>query len=59
MHIADALIAVFIRDAQADHRRFAEVRFVFCGVGEMLEDVTVQITKVIRDAKTGLVFIMV
>ena len=58
MLVAGAAVGVFAGNAEADHRSFSEVLFVFRRTHKMAEYVAVQFTKLFRNAEVLLVLVM-
>ena len=59
MRITDAVIDIFIGDAEADNRRLAEIGLIFIGINEVLKDIAVQFAKISRNGEGRLLFIMI
>ncbi len=58
MFVTGAMVNIFTGDAQANHRRLAEVGAPGAGLHKILKDIAVQLAKVFRYAEATLVLIM-
>ena len=59
VRVARTMVGILAGDAQADHRRLLKVFPVFGRVGEVLENIAVQFTKVLRNTKGGTILIVI
>lgn len=58
MFVTGAMVNIFTGDAQANHRRLAEVGAPGAGLHKIAKDIAVQLAKVFRYAEATLVLIM-